>query len=143
MLAAMSTTSHAPASFFLLDSQEWADERKAATVPPEVIEQAERAGARRKFLARGEAGFFSQYSEMPAGYTVAPHTHSQDELIVVLAGGCQVIGGPEMKAGDSVAIGAGFEYGFVCGSEGMHFLTIRRDASQTTFTTTLGNEGSQ
>ena len=98
-------------AFFVVDEVEWADEDR---------------GARRKFLARGEGGFHSQYSELPAGYTIPPHSHDRDELIVVLDGSCTLLGGgPTLRARDSVVLTAGHEYGLAAGPEGMAFLTIR------------------
>jgi len=60
------------ATFFLVDEIALPDESKAATAPSELIEAAQKSGARRKFLARGEGGFHSQHSEFPAGFEVAP-----------------------------------------------------------------------
>ena len=59
--------------FFQVDEIEWPDEQPAST-PRELVEEARRLGARRKFLAQGDGGFYSQLSEFPAGYTVPMHT---------------------------------------------------------------------
>jgi quercetin dioxygenase-like cupin family protein len=112
-------------SYFVLDEIEWPDEARAPTAPLELVEQAQRLGARRKFLARGEGGFFSQYSEFPAGYTVPGHSHDHDEMIVVLEGSCTMSDGRVLGTYDSVVLHAGFEYGFTAGPDGMVFLTIR------------------
>jgi len=95
--------------------------------PPEaLVREAERTGARRKRIARGEAGFYMNHSCMPAGFRVPPHAHDHDELIVVLRGGCRFDDGlGELEPDDSIVIRAGTRYGFTCGSEGMDFLTIR------------------
>ena len=82
-------------------------------------------GARRKFLARGEGGFFSQYSEFPPGYAVPLHRHDHDEMIVLLDGSCTMSDGRALGTHDSVVLTAGFEYGFTAGEDGMVFLTIR------------------
>ena len=59
--------------------------------PPEaMVREAERLGARRKRLARGEGGFFLNRSVLPAGYVIPPHSHDHAELLVVLSGGCSV-----------------------------------------------------
>lgn len=118
-------------SFFHLDDVPWPDEGKSGA-PRELVEEARRRGARRKFLARGEGGFHSQYSEFPAGYTVPLHSHDHDEMIVILDGGCQMLGGgPQLDAHDSMVLRGGFEYGFTAGPDGMRFLTIRRGAAST------------
>ena len=119
-------------SYFVLDDIEWPDETQEPTAPRELVEQAQRLGARRKFLARGEGGFFSQYSEFPAGYTVPMHSHDHDEMIVLLDGSCAMTDGRTLGTRDSVVLHAGFEYGFTAGDDGMVFLTIRGGRSSTT-----------
>ena len=59
------------------------------TAPPkELVEQAEKVGARRKKIVRGEGGFHMNRSQLPPGYRVPPHHHNHDEMLVILAGGC-------------------------------------------------------
>jgi len=122
------------AMFFLLDDVPWPDEGLSGTAPKELVEAAERAGARRKFLARGEGGFHSQYSELPAGFTVPIHSHDHNEVIVMLGGSCTMLSaqraeggfdGPTLEPGDSMVLIGGVEYGFTAGSGGMRFMTIR------------------
>lgn len=113
------------ATFIHFGDTPWADEQ-ATGAPAALVAEAQKAGARRKKLVTGQAGFFMNHSVMPAGFEVPPHTHSHDELIVVLTGGCTMLdGGPELHANDSMVLRGGHEYGFVCGSEGMTILTIR------------------
>jgi len=120
-----------PATFLLLDEISWPDEG-ASGAPKELVAEAKRKGARRKFLARGEGGFHSQYSEFPGGYTVPLHSHDHDELIVVLDGGCTMLGdGPTLGRFDSMVLTAGHEYGFTAGPDGMTFMTIRTGRSET------------
>lgn len=122
------------ASFFHFDQIEWADESKGSA-PAELVEAAQRTGARRKRMVTGQAGWFMNHSVMPAGFEVPMHAHSHDELIVVLAGGCTMLGGgPELRANDAMVLRAGHEYGFRCGSEGMTFLTIRGGDASTALT---------
>jgi quercetin dioxygenase-like cupin family protein len=112
--------------YFLLDHVDWADEQKLGKIPPELLEKAKRRGARRKLLAAGEGGFYSQYAEMAPGFEVPLHSHDHDEMIIVLAGGCTLgDGGPTLKAHDSMVLKANRPYGFTCGPAGMSFLTIR------------------
>jgi uncharacterized cupin superfamily protein len=113
-------------SFFQLDAIPWPDEAKEGSAPRELVEEAKRKGAKRKFLARGQAGFFSQYSVFPPGYTVPMHSHDHDEMIVILDGGCTMLGGgPTLAAHDSMVLRGGYEYGFTASDAGMKFLTIR------------------
>ena len=117
--------------FFQVDEIAWPEEQPADT-PKELVEEAERLGARRKFLAQGDGGFYSQLSEFPAGYTVPMHSHDHNEMIVIMEGGCTMLGGgPTLKAGDSMVLIAGFEYGFTAGDGGMTFMTIRPGAAST------------
>jgi quercetin dioxygenase-like cupin family protein len=114
----------------IYDAIDWDNPLKSArkdTAPPrELVAHAKKTGARRKKLARGEAGFFMNRSVLPAGFRVPPHSHDHDELMVVLAGGCAFDDGlAELGADDSIVIHANYRYGFTCGSEGMEFLTIR------------------
>jgi quercetin dioxygenase-like cupin family protein len=119
------------ATFFRLDDVPWPDEATSGA-PRELVEEARRKGAKRKFLARGEGGFHSQYSEFPSGYTVPPHSHDHGEMIVVLEGSCTMLGGgPTLEARDSMVLLGGYEYGFTAGDEGMKFLTIRTAEAQT------------
>jgi hypothetical protein len=128
----VSTSKPEGPSFFLVDELPWPDESRVASAPRELVEEARRKGARRKFLARGQGGFHSQYSDFPAGYSVPPHSHDHDEMIVVLEGSCTMVGGgPMLKAYDSMVLLGGYEYGFTAGEAGMKFLTIRTGEAQT------------
>ena len=119
-------------SYFVLDEIEWPDERRAPTAPIKLVEAAERMGARRKFLAQGEGGFFSQYSEFPPGYEVPLHSHDHDELILLLDGSCTMSDGQVLSRHDSVVLQARSEYGFTAGDDGMVFVTIRGARAGTT-----------
>ena len=119
-------------AFFDVSEIPWPAE-EPASAPAELVAEAKRLGARRKFLARGEGGFHSQVSEFPAGYVVPLHTHDHSELIVILEGGCTMLGGgPSLTAGDSMVLVAGHEYGFTADADGMTFMTIRTGESSTT-----------
>jgi quercetin dioxygenase-like cupin family protein len=63
------------------------------------------------------------------GYQSEPHSHSQDELIHVVAGGIN-LGRRRLGPGDTVAIAAGARYGFRGDDDGFVFVNYRRDASQ-------------
>ena len=121
------------ATFFLLDEIAYPDETKSG-VDQKLVADAQRSGARRKYTARGQGGFFSQVSWFPAGYVVPPHTHSHDELIMVLEGSLTIIDGPTLKQFDSVAIEGGTEYGFTAGPDGLTFSTTRFGEATTALT---------
>ncbi len=117
------------ATFLIFDDIDWAVESAAAT-PQALIDAGRAAGARRKFVATGQNGFHMNHSEMPAGFTVPVHAHDHDELIVILEGGCTMLGGgPDLHAKDAMAVPAHHEYGFTCGPDGMRFITIRTAAA--------------
>jgi quercetin dioxygenase-like cupin family protein len=119
------------AQFIRYGDVDWAVESPSG-VPAELLEAAAATGARRKKLVTGQSGFFMNYSELPAGFTVPTHTHNHDEIIVILSGGCTVLdGGPTLGPKDTLAITADFAYGFVCGPEGMNFMTIRAGEAST------------
>ncbi|MCH7789781.1 MAG: cupin domain-containing protein [Acidobacteria bacterium] len=119
------------ATFHHLADLRW---ETAADAPPELRELADKAtaiGARRVQVTKGAIGFHSQLSEMPAGFEVPPHSHSVDELMIILEGGCEVGGGPQLSAGDVVEVPAQTEYGFTVGDEGIRFIVVRPEASTT------------
>jgi quercetin dioxygenase-like cupin family protein len=122
------------ASFFIVDEIDFPDETKS-NVDQSLVEAAQRSGARRKYLARGEGGFYSQVSWFPAGYTVPEHRHDHDELIMVLDGSLTLLGGgPTLGRLDSMVLEAGHEYGFTAGDEGMTFVTVRTGQAATALT---------
>jgi quercetin dioxygenase-like cupin family protein len=98
----------------------WEEGRAAsgAGVPPGSV-------VRRKWLARGQAGLFAQHVQMPPGNVVQTHSHSRDELMVVLRGGCRFDERVDLGPGDSAVVPADARYGFVVGGEGMEFLIVR------------------
>ena len=125
----MSTTTEGP-SFFQVDELPWPDESKIGTAPAALVDEARRAGAKRKFLAQGQGGFYSQYSVFPPGYTVPMHSHDHDEMIVVLDGAATMLDdGPTLGAHDSMVLRGGYAYGFTAGPDGLTFLTIRTGAA--------------
>ena len=122
----------------IYDNIEWDSMKnapKGVKAPPAaLVEQAQKMGARRKKLAKGEGGFFMNRSFLPADFRVPPHSHGHDELIVVLKGGCAFDDGvANLSPDDSIVIHANFRYGFTCGSNGMEFLTIRMGEAGVSF----------
>ena len=63
------------------------------------------------------------------GYRSEPHSHSEDELINVVAGAI-TLGRRRLGPGDTLAIDADARYGFRGDDDGFVFLNYRRDASQ-------------
>jgi quercetin dioxygenase-like cupin family protein len=103
----------------------WNDPGKQSTAPAEMVRKAQAAGARMKRMVEGQGGFFVNRSELPAGHSVPPHSHSHDEVLYVLRGGCTLDDGTRVDTGDAVVISADQAYGFTCGPQGMEFLAIR------------------
>jgi quercetin dioxygenase-like cupin family protein len=115
----------AGATILRFDAIPWNDPSKPSTAPAELVRKAQAAGARSKRMVEGQGGFYVNRSEMPAGHTIPAHSHSHDEILYVLRGGCTLSDGSQVEAGDAVVIHADFAYGFTCGGQGMEFLTIR------------------
>jgi quercetin dioxygenase-like cupin family protein len=111
----------------------WVDDRAAGSVPPSMLDAAERlGGGGRKVLARGEGGFHSTYSEVPPGYHMVAHRHDVDELFIVLGGSCEWSDGQELSAGDSAVITAGCVHGYTVGPGGLRILTVTTSPFSTT-----------
>jgi len=129
----MTEPGRGPAAYFHVDQLDWADDRASGTIPAEMLEEAaRRGGGGRKHLATGESGFWSTWSTMPAGYTMPLHRHDDDEMVVVLDGGCTMAAdGVTLEAHDSMVLPAGVVHGFTCGPTGMTLLTIARRAYRT------------
>ena len=118
------------AAFFKFDEIDWVDERAQPNpANEEMIAKAEALGAKRKFMSRGQAGFYTEYSYMPPGFVVPPHRHDFDEIFVILDGGCEMRVGVDdavsLRRNDSVAMSAKRTYGFEVGPDGMSFMVIR------------------
>jgi uncharacterized cupin superfamily protein len=107
-------------TFYLTDQIDW-EVPKGQEGSPEAV----RANVKRKLHAWGDADFYLQHVHMQPGHVVAPHSHSRDELIFILDGGCQIIDGPALHKNDSAVLLANREYGFTVGAEGMEFLIVR------------------
>ena len=115
-----------------LAALDWEDPKR---VRPELRALAARgaaAGARRAYLARGEDGLHAALNEMPPGFVVPPHRHSEAELFVVLSGSCTVADGTQLAAGDTATIPADVEYGFEVGADGLRFVVVRAGEAATT-----------
>ena len=79
---------------------------------PANVEASPGSMVRRKWLARGQAGFFAQYVQMPAGNVVRSHSHDRDELMVIVKGGCRFDDRTDLGPGDSAIVPADTPYGF-------------------------------
>lgn len=131
----MSDASSATGEFIHFDALEWEDpSANKGKVPDALVEQASKTGARRKVLVTGQGGFHMNHSELPPGFRIPPHSHEHDEMLVIVAGGCTIEGGPSLTVHDTAVLRAGEEYAIDVGTEGVRFLTIRQAAAGTAFT---------
>ncbi|MET0370078.1 MAG: hypothetical protein ABW039_01735 [Sphingobium sp.] len=64
------------------------------------------------------------HSEFPPHFKVPPHLHSEDEIILVIAGDLTV-GGRVLDAGAAAAIDSGTAYAFQAGDRGVAFVNFR------------------
>jgi quercetin dioxygenase-like cupin family protein len=115
----------AGATILRFDEIAWNDPGKPSSAPAEMVRKAQAAGARSKRMVEGQGGFYVNRSDLPAGHTIPPHSHSHDEVLYVLRGGCTLSDGTRVGTGDAVVIHADHAYGFTCGPQGMEFLAIR------------------
>ena len=81
--------------------------------------------AGRKFLARGEGGFYSQVVRIPPGFVGPVHAHDHPEIFLVLTGSC-TFNDESLHAFDSTVVEAGEPYAFIAGPDGVQFLVVRR-----------------
>jgi quercetin dioxygenase-like cupin family protein len=95
---------------------------------PEAAAAAGREGARRRFLAQGDAGFYTQVVRMPPGFEAPVHSHDHAEVFMVLEGSCTFDGQP-MGRHDLTVVAANEPYGFTAGPEGLSFLVVRNGAA--------------
>jgi quercetin dioxygenase-like cupin family protein len=83
------------------------------------------SGARRAFLAQGDAGFYVQVVDIPAGFEAPVHSHDHAEVFLVLDGACS-FGGEPMGPLDMTVVDAHEPYGFTAGPDGLRFLIVRQ-----------------
>lgn len=91
---------------------------------PEEAAAAGEQGARRRFLAQGDSGFYTQIVQIPPEFESPTHSHSHAEVFMVLEGSCTV-NGQALVPYDTAVIPAGAAYGFRSGPEGLRFLVVR------------------
>jgi quercetin dioxygenase-like cupin family protein len=94
--------------------------------------EAGRQGVRRRLLAQGEGGFYTQIVEMPPKFEAPAHSHSHAEVFMVLEGSCSV-NGEELGPYDTMVIPKDGVYGFTSGPDGLRFLVVR--TGEASFTT--------
>jgi mannose-6-phosphate isomerase-like protein (cupin superfamily) len=96
------------------------------------LEDAARAGekgVRRRLMAQGDSGFYTQIVEMPPNFDAPAHSHSHSEVFMVLDGSC-TMNGETLGQYDTTVIPEGRVYGFTAGPKGLRFLVMRTgDAS--------------
>ena len=92
---------------------------------PEAAAEAGRQGAARRFLAQGDAGFYTQIVKLPAGFEAPVHSHDHAEVFMVLEGSCD-FDGQLMERFDLTVVEADEPYGFAAGDAGVSFLVVRQ-----------------
>jgi hypothetical protein len=95
---------------------------------PEAAADAGRRGAARRFLAQGDAGFFTQVVKLPASFQAPVHSHDHAEVFMVLEGSCE-FDGQLMERFDLTVVDADEPYGFAAGPDGVSFLVVRQGAA--------------
>ena len=63
---------------------------------------------------------------------ITPHSHTEDEVIVIMEGSLTVTGDRTCGPGTVIFIEKDSEYGFNAGPEGVRFLNIRQGLAKTT-----------
>ncbi|HZQ59506.1 MAG TPA: cupin domain-containing protein [Acidimicrobiales bacterium] len=112
---------------YRFDEAEWHVPMAEGT-DPDAAADAGRKGARRRFLAQGDSGFYAQVVEMPPQFEAPAHSHSHAEVFMVLEGSC-TFNGEELRANDMTVVPAGAAYGFTAGPDGLRFLVVRTGAA--------------
>jgi quercetin dioxygenase-like cupin family protein len=112
---------------YRFDESEW-HVPVAEGTDPEAAAEAGRQGARRRFLAQGDSGFYAQVVEMPPHFEAPAHSHNHAEVFMVLEGSC-TMNGEVMHAYDMTVVPADGMYGFTAGPEGLRFLVVRTAAA--------------
>jgi len=91
---------------------------------PAQGEAAGERGARRAFLAQGDAGFCAQVVCMPPQFEAPLHAHDYAEVFMLLDRGCTFDGQP-IERFDCTVIEADQTYEFTAGPDGLTFLVVR------------------
>jgi quercetin dioxygenase-like cupin family protein len=92
---------------------------------PEAAAEAGRQGAARRFLAQGDAGFYTQVVKLPPNFEAPVHSHDHAEVFMVLEGSCE-FDGERMNRFDVTVVEANEPYGFTAGADGLSFLVVRQ-----------------
>ena len=95
---------------------------------PDAAAEAGRQGAARRYLAQGDAGFYTQVVKLPPGFAAPAHSHDHAEVFMVLEGSCEFDGQP-MARFDLTVVEADTPYGFTAGPDGLSFLVVRQGAA--------------
>jgi len=86
--------------------------------------EAGKLGAKRRFLAQGDSGFFVQVVEIPPNFNAPAHSHDHAEVFMVLEGSA-IVDGERLGAYDMTVVPENGVYGFTSGPEGLRFLVVR------------------
>jgi mannose-6-phosphate isomerase-like protein (cupin superfamily) len=103
--------------------QEWHVPTSDGTDEQESAE-AGRKGAKRRFLAQGDSGFFVQVVDIPPNFDAPAHSHDHAEIFMVLEGSA-IVDGETLGPYDMTVVPENGVYGFRSGAEGVRFLVVR------------------
>jgi mannose-6-phosphate isomerase-like protein (cupin superfamily) len=103
--------------------QEWHIPMADGNSEQESLE-AGKLGAKRRFLAQGDSGFFVQVVEIPPNFNAPAHSHDHAEVFMVLEGSA-IVDGERLGAYDMTVVPENGVYGFTSGPEGLRFLVVR------------------
>ena len=83
-----------------------------------------------QFLGDQEKGPWIIINSIEPGHAVPPHSHSEDEVILILGGELTLGGGKKCTAGTVIYMEKGTAYSFTVGPEGVRFLNVRSGPAQ-------------
>lgn len=110
-------------TIYHFEEQDWHVPTATGT-DDEEAQAAGRMGAKRRFLAQGDSGFFVQVVELPPDFDAPAHSHSHAEVFMVLEGSV-IVDGETLHPYDMTVVPEHGVYGFVTGPEGVRFLVVR------------------
>ncbi len=91
-----------------------------------------RGSSRNKFIGDEKLGPWVSVAGLEPGYTVSPHSHTADEVIIILEGSMRV-GDKECNAGSILYVEKNTPYGLTVGPKGCKFINVRSGHAETNY----------